>query len=66
MQTDAREMIQNTKVADNRVKKVHIKQGNPFFLVSLNEHKSAVDYNVSMQIFRYMVYIWETIFCGHC
>ena len=111
MQTDTREMIQNTKVADSsgklifednilcsqflrdyielpyfkeiqpedieavsdqfvplfaeernadRVKKVHIKQGKPFFLVSLIEHKSSVDYNVSMQIFRYMVYIWET------
>jgi len=42
------------------VKKVHIKQGQPFFLISLIEHKSAVDYNVSMQIFRYMIYIWET------
>lgn len=44
----------------DRVKKVHIKNENPFFLVSLIEHKSAIDYNVSMQIFRYMVYIWET------
>jgi len=44
----------------DRVKKVHIKQGTPFFLISLIEHKSTVDYNVSMQIFRYMVYIWET------
>lgn len=44
----------------DRVKKVHIKNENPFFLVSLIEHKSTIDYNVSMQIFRYMVYIWET------
>lgn len=44
----------------DRVKKVHIKNENPFFLVSLIEHKSSLDYNVSMQIFRYMVYIWET------
>ena len=43
----------------DRVKKVHIKNENPFFLVSLIEHKSFLDYNVSMQIFRYMVYIWE-------
>lgn len=43
----------------DRVKKVSIKNENPFFLISLIEHKSTVDYNVSMQIFRYMVYIWE-------
>lgn len=58
----------------DRVKKVHIKiksentysVGNkvsneiPFFLISLIEHKTKIDYTVSMQIFRYMVYIWET------
>ena len=44
----------------DRVKKVSIRKENPFFLVSLIEHKSVADYNVSMQIFRYMVYIWET------
>ena len=43
----------------DRVKKVSIRKENPFFLISLIEHKSATDYNVSMQIFRYMVYIWE-------
>ena len=43
----------------DRVKKVHIKNENPFFLVSLIEHKTFLDYNISMQIFRYMVYIWE-------
>ena len=31
----------------------------PFFLVSLIEHKSKVDYNVVMQILRYVVFIWE-------
>ena len=30
-------------------KKVHIKNGNPFFLVSLIEHKSSLDYNVRHQ-----------------
>ena len=44
----------------DRVKKVNIKKEIPFFLVSLIEHKSAVDYDVSMQIFRYMVYIWQS------
>ena len=42
------------------VKKVHLKEGEPpFFLISLIEHKSSVDYNVVMQILRYMVFIWE-------
>uniref|UniRef100_UPI004056E90F Rpn family recombination-promoting nuclease/putative transposase n=1 Tax=Acetatifactor sp. TaxID=1872090 RepID=UPI004056E90F len=43
----------------DRVKRVNIKNESPFFLISLIEHKSKVDYNVAMQIFRYMVYIWE-------
>ena len=41
------------------VKKIHLK-GNekPFFLISLIEHKSRVDYNIAMQLLRYMVFIW--------
>lgn len=35
----------------DRVKKVNIKNEKPFFLISLIEHKTKVDYNVSMQIF---------------
>lgn len=31
----------------------------PLYLISLVEHKSRVDYNVSMQILRYMVCIWN-------
>ncbi len=30
-----------------------------YFFIALIEHKSSVDYNVSMQILRYMVYIWD-------
>ena len=42
------------------VKRVNIKtDGTPFFLVSLIEHKAKVDYNVVMQVFRYMAFIWE-------
>jgi len=44
----------------DRVKKIRVQEGNPFFLVSLIEHKTKVEYNVAMQIFRYIVYIWET------
>ncbi len=43
----------------DRVKKVNIRGKNPFFLVSLIEHKTEIEYNVCMQIFRYMIYIWE-------
>ena len=31
----------------------------PFYLLTLIEHKASIDYNVVMQILRYMVYIWE-------
>lgn len=40
------------------VKKVHLKN-NSFYLISLIEHKSDVDYNVVMQVFRYITFIWE-------
>ena len=42
------------------VKKVRIKDSEmPFYLISLIEHKSQIDYNVVMQVFRYMAFIWE-------
>lgn len=42
------------------IKKVHLKKGDmPFCFISLIEHKSEVDYNVVMQMFRYMAFIWE-------
>lgn len=42
------------------VKRVHIKDNEtPFYLISLIEHKSQIDYNVVMQVFRYMTFIWE-------
>ena len=31
----------------------------PLYIVSPIEHKTKVEYNVTMQILRYMVYIWE-------
>ena len=33
--------------------------GLPLYIVSLIEHKTKVEYNVSMQILRYTIYIWE-------
>ena len=45
------------------VNKVNLRDeyGNekPIYLVTLIEHKSNVDYNVIMQILRYIVFIWE-------
>lgn len=41
------------------VKRIKIEENNMLFFVSLIEHKTKVDYNVSMQMLRYMVYIWE-------
>lgn len=40
------------------VKRVRINDNDDVF-ITLIEHKSRVDYNVAMQILRYMVYIWE-------
>lgn len=34
-------------------------QDLPLYIVSLVEHKTRVEYNVIMQILRYMIHIWE-------
>lgn len=41
------------------VKRVKISEKSAFYFISLIEHKTKVDYNVSMQLLRYMVCIWE-------
>lgn len=42
------------------VKRVRLKENTTsFYVISLIEHKSLVEYNVVMQILRYMIYIWE-------
>lgn len=44
------------------VKKIRMQSGEngeQFYLISLVEHKSRVDYNVPMQLLRYMVCIWN-------
>ena len=51
----------NTKKGDSGAKLIFgnkERDGKPFFLISLIEHKSRVDYNVIMQLLRYMVFIW--------
>lgn len=34
-------------------------QGLPLYIISLVEHKTRVEYNVIMQILRYVIHIWE-------
>ena len=41
------------------VKRVKISEKDTLFFITLIEHKTKVDYNVNMQLLRYMVYIWE-------
>lgn len=41
------------------VKKVKISETQSLFFITLIDHKTQVDYNVVMQLFRYMCYIWE-------
>ncbi len=41
------------------VKRIKISGKDTFYFIFLIEHKTKVDYNVSMQLLRYMVYIWE-------
>lgn len=51
-------MFAEERSADT-VKRVRLSDKESMFLVSLIEHKSYVDYNVIMQVLRYMVCIWE-------
>lgn len=41
------------------VKKVKIPNKEPLYFISLIEHKTEVDYNVAIQVFRYIYQIWE-------
>ncbi len=41
------------------VKRVWLSDTESLFFITLIDHKTQVDYNVIMQLFRYMCYIWE-------
>ncbi len=51
--------------ASDTVKKIRLRDKSgelldtPLYLISLTEHKSVVDYNVAMQLLKYMVCIWQ-------
>lgn len=62
--------LYSTERESDTVKKINISKYLPFtkdentldlplYIVSLIEHKTKVEYNVSMQMLRYMVHIWE-------
>ncbi|MBQ9233492.1 MAG: Rpn family recombination-promoting nuclease/putative transposase [Lachnospiraceae bacterium] len=45
---------------DDTVKRIRINgMPVPIFVISLIEHKSDVDYNIAMQLLRYMALIWD-------
>ena len=46
-----------TEYESDTVKRIWLR-GEPLFLISLTEHKSQVDYDVSMQLLKYMLCIW--------
>ncbi len=50
--------IRATEIEQNRVK-MEKDEFDSIFLVSLIEHKSTVDYNISIQLLKYMVCIWN-------
>lgn len=52
-------LVAEERNADS-VKRVNIRGEVPFFIISLIEHKTKIDYNVCMQIFRYMFLIWDS------
>ena len=41
------------------VKKVRLSDTESLFFITLIDHKTQVDYNVIMQLFRYMCFIWD-------
>ena len=47
------------KINEAKQKKIKVQGENSFYLISLIEHKTKPEYNIFMQIFRYMVYIWK-------
>ena len=66
--------LYSTERESDTVKKVHISKylnlmeaeksslnplDLPLYVISLVEHKTKVEYNVAMQLLRYMIHIWE-------
>ena len=59
-ETDTYQAYLGIKFETDTVKRVQIKNLDfPLFIISIIEHKSKVDYNVAMQLLKYMVLIWD-------
>lgn len=62
--TERYHLFKEVEFQSDTVKKVHVRgqengAENDIYILSLIEHKSSVDYDVTMQILKYMVCIWE-------
>ncbi|MBR1815342.1 MAG: Rpn family recombination-promoting nuclease/putative transposase [Lachnospiraceae bacterium] len=60
-ETDIYQAYLGIKFETDTVKRIKVKNLDfPLYIISLIEHKSDVDYNVAMQLLKYMVLIWDT------
>lgn len=62
-------LFREVELQADTVKKVRLRnqtdgEVQDIYIISLIEHKSGVDYDVTMQILRYMVCIWENYVRG--
>ncbi|MCM1538024.1 MAG: Rpn family recombination-promoting nuclease/putative transposase [bacterium] len=62
--TERYHLFREVEFQSDTVKKVHVREqadgeAKDIYILSLIEHKSKVDYDVTMQILKYMVCIWE-------
>lgn len=62
--TERYHLFREVEFQTDTVKKVHVRKQkdmdeNDIYILSLIEHKSSVDYDITMQILKYMVCIWE-------
>lgn len=62
--TERYHLFREVELQSDTVKKVHVRgqadgETQDIYILSLIEHKSSVDYDVTMQILKYMVCIWE-------
>ena len=59
-ETDTYQAYLGIKFETDTVKRIRIKNLDfPLYIISLIEHKSNVDYNVAMQLLKYMALIWD-------
>ncbi|MBE5853277.1 MAG: hypothetical protein E7299_10085 [Lachnospiraceae bacterium] len=57
--TERFEPLFTAECDSDTVKRIHVPDIGHLYLISLIEHKTKVDYNVSMQLLKYMYFIWD-------